>query len=142
MLLPQTIFDKRKLSIIGFSMECFTADFSKFSRTTFKICFFGCLLSISHQLQVFQEFFWNFLISSDSKTFFFFCGHFARPTSKIQWVCSSATVSFTFGDNNLVPFHLWWKGFVLKCEKVYKYLFQDCRPVIYKNLTLYRDIFW
>ena len=136
MLLPQTIFDKRKLSIIGFSMECFIADFSKFSRTTFKICFFGCLLSISHQLQVFQEFFWNFLISSDSKTFSSFVG--ILPPQRQKY--SGFVVRQLF--HNLVPFHLWWKGFVLKCEKVYKYLFQDCRPVIYKNLTLYRDIFW
>ena len=30
------------------------------------------------------------------------------------------------GDNNLVPFHLWWRKIVLKSEKVYKYFVQDC----------------
>ena len=45
-----------KLSVIGFSMECFTADFSQFSDTTVKICVYGGLLGTHHQFQVFQEF--------------------------------------------------------------------------------------
>ena len=34
------------------------------------------------------------------------------------------------GDNNLVPFHLWWRQIVLKSEKVYKCFVQDCRLII------------
>ena len=30
------------------------------------------------------------------------------------------------GDNDLVPFHLWWRKIVLRSEKVYKYFVQDC----------------
>ena len=30
------------------------------------------------------------------------------------------------GDNNLVPFHLWWRKILLKSEKVYKYFVQNC----------------
>ena len=31
------------------------------------------------------------------------------------------------GDNNLVPFHLWWRKIVLKSEMVYKYFVQNCK---------------
>ena len=30
------------------------------------------------------------------------------------------------GDTNLIPFHLWWREFVLKCEKNRKYFVKDC----------------
>ena len=42
-----------------------------------------------------------------------------------------ATRMFTFGDNNLFPFHLWWTEIVLKCEKVYKYFFHDCLKILF-----------
>ena len=32
-------------------------------------------------------------------------------------------------DNNLVPFHLWWRKIVWKSEKVYKYFVQGCRII-------------
>ena len=40
-----------------------------------------------------------------------------------------------FDDNNLVPFHLWWTDIMLKCEKVYKYFFDDCNKK-YKYFSL------
>ena len=33
------------------------------------------------------------------------------------------------GDNNLGPFHLWWRNIVLKSEKVSKYFIQDCLQI-------------
>ena len=39
---------------IGFSMECFTADFLQFSSTIVKICFFGGRHGTCHQFQAFR----------------------------------------------------------------------------------------
>ena len=44
-----------------------------------------------------------------------------------------------FGDNNLVPFHFWWKEIVLKSE-VYKCFVQDCR-LINSNMEKSRGMF-
>ena len=38
------------------------------------------------------------------------------------------------GDNNLVPFHLWWREIVLKNEKVSKCFVQDCTLDIFNNI--------
>ena len=38
-------------------------------------------------------------------------------------------VQWLFGDNNLVPFHLWWRQILLKSEKVYGYFVQDCTSI-------------
>ena len=41
------------------------------------------------------------------------------------------------GDDNLVPFHLWWRQTVLKSEKISKCFVQDC-----KCIFLYEYSFW
>ena len=55
-----------KLSKIGFSMECFTADFLQFFTKKRKNLAFGW--TPGHQTQAFQGFFWNFLISYNPKS--------------------------------------------------------------------------
>ena len=59
------IFGKmfKKLSKIGFSMEYFTAGLWQLFSRTVKISLLGCGLPTRHQLQAFQEFSWNFLVS-------------------------------------------------------------------------------
>ena len=53
--LGQNIVDKfTKLSIIGLSMECTTADFLQFSSTDVKICYFRGRQSTCCQFQAFQ----------------------------------------------------------------------------------------
>ena len=39
------------------------------------------------------------------------------------------------GDNNLATFHLWGREIVLKYEKVYKCLVQDCLKIFHLILT-------
>ena len=57
------IFYVTKLSNISFSMECFTADFSRNSCTNFKVCFLGDRLGTGHQIEKFQGSSWNLIIS-------------------------------------------------------------------------------
>ena len=52
-----------KLSKIGFSMEWFTADFLQFFTKNVKIWLLVGRLGTRHQIQAFQEFSGNFLIS-------------------------------------------------------------------------------
>ena len=60
----QKVVDKfTKLTKIGFSIEWFTADFSRFSSANVKKCFSGGRLGTRYQIQAFQRFFKNFLIS-------------------------------------------------------------------------------
>ena len=51
------------VSILGFSMECFTAGYSRFSSTAFKICVLGESLGTCYQFQALEGFPCNFLIS-------------------------------------------------------------------------------
>ena len=39
------------------------------------------------------------------------------------------------GDNNLVPFHLWWREIVLKSGKVSKCFVQDCLKIFHSVFT-------
>ena len=52
-----------KLSTIGFCRECFTDDYSQFSKAIAKICPLGGRLVTLLPFQAFQGFLWNFLIS-------------------------------------------------------------------------------
>ena len=53
--LGQGVGDKfTKLSKIGFSMDCFMADFLRLFTETVKIWFFGGRLGTRHQIQAFQ----------------------------------------------------------------------------------------
>ena len=62
--LGQKVGDKlTKLSKIGFSMEWFTADFLQFFTKNVKIWLLVGRLSTRHQIQAFQGFPGNFLIS-------------------------------------------------------------------------------
>ena len=78
-----------------------------------KICLLGVRLGTRHQIQVFQGFSWYFL---SFQLFYYSWGNFLHSLS---------------GDNNVVPFHLWWRETVLKREKVSKYFVQD---IILKNI--------
>ena len=54
----QNIVDKlMKLSKIGFSMECFTADFLQFFSATVKICLWDSRLGNCHQFKACQRFY-------------------------------------------------------------------------------------
>ena len=46
--------------------------------------------------------------------------YFARREQLVR-----QSVDWIFGDINLVPYYLWWRQIVLKCEKVYKRFFQE-----------------
>ena len=80
-------------------------------------------LGTRHQIQAFQGFSWNFLISQDLK--------------------SQVVHAFISGDNNVLLFHLWWREIGLKHEKVYKPFVQDSnslgardgftQPIFYKR---------
>ena len=62
--LGQKVGDKlTKLSKIGFSMECFTADFCDFLQKNVKIWLSVGRLGTRYQIQAFQRFSGNFLIS-------------------------------------------------------------------------------
>ena len=52
-----------KPSKIGISMEYFTVNFSQFSGTNVKIYFLGGRLVTRQQIQAFQRFSWNLVIS-------------------------------------------------------------------------------
>ena len=57
-LLLQKIADKFiELSNIGFSMECFIADFSRFFGTTVQICLLSDPLGTGHQVQSISQIF-------------------------------------------------------------------------------------
>ena len=46
------------------------------------------------------------------------------------------------GDNNLVPFYLWWIKIALKREKDSKYFVQDCLAIIllvFTSLKMHRN---
>ena len=61
---------------------------------------------------------------------FFLCGHLGHPAANPKYYVVRKIVKqlvySTFSVNNLVSFHLWWKKFVLKCQKIYKHFFHDC----------------
>ena len=83
-------------------MECINAGFSQFSRTKVKICLLDCQLVTPHQIQVFQGDFLEI---------------FSFP--KILGFKALGNVRGKFGlsisgENNLVLFHLWSKGIMLK----------------------------
>ena len=103
----QNIVDKYiKLSKVGFSMECFTADFLQFLSTTVKICLLGGRLDTCHQFQALQGFSSNFLISWE-------------PKSWAVWQLVRQLVYSPFGDNDLVPFHFWWREIVPKGPQMF-----------------------
>ena len=119
--LGQGVVDKlTKLSKIDFSVECFTAYFFfDFLPKNVKVWHLEGWVGTRHQIQVFQDFSWNFL--------FFFLVWAQKPAQRRT--CSSSIVVLLLfrqlvlslsDDNNLVPFHLWWTEIVLKIEKVYK----------------------
>ena len=54
-----------EISKICFSMKCFTADFSRYFSKNVTICLLDGRLGTHHQIQAFQWFSWNFLISLD-----------------------------------------------------------------------------
>ena len=60
---------------------------------------------------------------------------FLNLKSKVVKQLVRQLVYSLFGDNNLVPFHLWWRETVLKREKGYKCFVQDCR-LSFRILTL------
>ena len=63
----QNFVDKfKKITIVGFSLESFTADFLRLSSTTIRICFLGDLLGTRVQFETFQGSSWHFLIFQDS----------------------------------------------------------------------------
>ena len=47
------------------------------------------------------------------------------PKSTVVWQSSQQLVNSSFGKSNLVPFHFWWREFVLKSGKLHKYFLQD-----------------
>ena len=106
--LEKNIVDKtKKLSNVGFSMECFTVDFSQFCHTTVKICFLSSRLSTSTSVPNISEIslkFRNFLIVGHSpfkKKFFCF-----NETLHKKWTLplriSAVNVTFlTFTEENL-----------------------------------------
>ena len=47
----------------------------------------------------------------------------------------------SFGDSNLVPFHLWWMEVVLKYEMVYKSFFHCCLEILFFVLTSSKILF-
>ena len=102
--LGQGVGDKlTNLSKIGFSIECFTADFfAIFYQKVSKIGFWvdGWVLA----------------------AIFFKFPNFLR-----SWVIQQLVYSLS-GDNHLVSFHFWWRQIVLKSEIVYTFFVQDCRP--------------
>ena len=64
--LGQKIVEKvMKLCKIGFSMECFPANFSRSCSTNVEICSLGGWLGACHQIQAFQEFSGSVLIPLD-----------------------------------------------------------------------------
>ena len=64
-LLLQKIADKFiELSNIGFSMECFIADFSRFFGTTVQICLLSDPLGTGHQVQSISQIFLIFFFFS------------------------------------------------------------------------------
>ena len=53
-----------KLSKVGVSLQCFTADFSQFSSTTIEMWLLTGRLGPCHQFKAFQGFSWNFLFKA------------------------------------------------------------------------------
>ena len=100
----QMVGDKfTKLSKIGFSMECFTADFLQF-------------LNKKHQNLAYG---WTAGYSPSSPSI---SGIFLKiPRQLVRQLVHSLS-----GDNNLVPLHLWWRQILLKSEKVSKCFVQNC----------------
>ena len=111
--LKQKIGDKfTRLSKTGFSMECFTVDFFHF---------------FAKKRQNFA-FRWTagYSPSSPSKSGIFLkFPNFLR--SSVIWQLMRQLVHSLSGDNNWVPFHLWWKQILLKSGKVSKCFVQDCK---------------
>ena len=44
-----------------------------------------------------------------------------------------------FGDNNLVPIHLWRGKIVLKREKFYKFFVHDCLEIFFLIFDFYEN---
>ena len=91
-------------------MESFTADFIRFVPENLKIWILGGRLGTRYQIQAFQSFSCNFLISK----------------ALSRSITHEATRTFTSDENNLVQFHLWQREITLKSEKVCKCFVQDC----------------
>ena len=107
--LAQKAWDKfTKLGKIGIFMKCFTADYLQFFTKKRQNLAFGWTA--------------GYLPSNPSISGIFLRQH----------------VHSLSGDNNLVPFHLWWRQIVLKSAKVYKCFVQDCRSInfFYKQPAL------
>ena len=98
------VYKSWKCSNVIFSMECFTADFLQFCNiTSFSIWVAGWVLALSFEsFQGVLEISWN-------------------PKSSVIQQFTRQLIHSPFGDNNLVPFPLWWTKIVLNYEKVYKY---------------------
>ena len=102
---------KQNRLLYGMFYSWFFASFYK----DVKISLLGVQLGTHHQIQAFQELSWNYLGIS---------WNFVKI-----WPLARQLVHSLSGDNNLVPFHLWWKKVVLKREKVSKYFVKDCRTI-------------
>ena len=63
---PKDVDKFTKLTKIGFSMECFIAEFSRFFGTNSKMCLLGSRLATGHQIQEFHR---ALSISEDPKSF-------------------------------------------------------------------------
>ena len=106
------IFYVTKLSNISFSMECFTADFSRNSCTNFKVCFLGDRLGTGHQIEKFQGSSWNLIISwSNLLSFKLF------DNSWNNFLPDIPVHSLSWGDNPVL-FHLRWRETLLNHEKI------------------------
>ena len=99
--------------------------FEMFYQNFLKIWLLGGQLVTHHQMQVFQLFSWNGLISEDPQS------------SVVQQLVRQLVHSFS-GDNNIGPFHLWWRQTVLKSEKVYKCSVQHCLKIFLSVFTSFK----
>ena len=79
-----------KLFKIGFSVECFTADLSRFCGTNCKTCLLSGPIGNRHQIQTFQRF-----------------PYFLRYQILSLLATSEVNCTFFSVDNNLVPCHSW-----------------------------------
>ena len=108
--LGQKVVDKfMKLSKIGFLWNILQLIFCDFLSKNFKIWLLSSRLSTRHQIQA----------------------KFVRRLVR-------QLVHSLFGDNDLVPFHIWWKEIVLKREKVWKCFVQNCLKIFLLVFTSFK----
>ena len=99
-------------------MECFTADFLFLTKKRQGFWVDGLVhASKSRCFSYFLEIseFPNSKSNPNSKS----------PNSNPKSYVVRQLVHSLFGDNNLFPFHLWWREIVLNSKKVYKCFVQD-----------------